>query len=40
MTLNDTERTINLTVKEDVEKANIIELYLRNLVDTIDGDIR
>lgn len=41
LTLKEGEntRTINLTVKEDVEKANILELYLRNLNDIISGDI-
>lgn len=32
-------RTIDLTVKEDVEKANIGELYLRYLEDIFTGDI-
>lgn len=33
-------KTIDLTVKEDIEKANIIELYGRYLSDIISGDIK
>ena len=32
-------RTIKLTVSKDIEKANIIELYIRNLKDIFTGDI-
>lgn len=34
LTLSD-GRTIDLTVKEDVEKANIFEMFYRNLINTI-----
>ena len=32
-------KEVDLTVKEDIEKANIIELYLRNLNDVLIGNI-
>ena len=32
-------KTINITVKEDIEKANIFELYLRNITDILSGNI-
>lgn len=32
-------RTINLTVKNDVKKANIFELYLRNMKELLQGQI-
>ena len=32
-------RTINLTVKDDVKKANIFELYLRNMKELLQGQI-
>lgn len=34
-----TTRTINLTVKEDIKKANIFELYLRNMKELLLGQI-
>ena len=33
------ERQMNITVKESVEKANILDLYLRFLSEIISGDI-
>ena len=32
-------RTVNLTVMEDIEKCNIIELYLKNLKNIVSGNI-
>lgn len=32
-------RTINLTVKEDIKKANIFELYIRNIKELLLGQI-
>ena len=32
-------RTIDLTIKQDVKKANIGELYLRYIKDILTGDI-
>lgn len=32
-------RTIDLTIDKDVKKANIVELYLRNIKDILTGDI-
>ena len=37
---NNKTRNVDITVKEDVKKANIIELYLRNLEDIITGNIK
>ena len=33
-------RTINVTVKEDIEKANIFELYVRYLKEILTGDVK
>lgn len=33
------KRQMNVTVKENVEKANILDLYIRSLKDIIAGDI-
>lgn len=35
----NTIRTINITVKEDIKKANLLELYIRYLKEIIIGDI-
>ncbi len=43
LTIHDgskTSRTINITVKEEVKKANFIQLYFRYLADIINGDIK
>ncbi|MDD2377989.1 MAG: hypothetical protein PHE05_04080 [Bacilli bacterium] len=43
LTIHDgskTSRTINITVKEEVKKANFIQLYFRYLGDIINGDIK
>lgn len=37
---NNATREVDITVKENVEKANIIELFLRNLSDIITGNIK
>ena len=34
------QRKINITVKEDVEKCNILELFVRNLCDILGGNIK
>ena len=37
---NDKEtRTIGLTVKENIDKANIFELYFRNIKELLTGQI-
>lgn len=36
---NDVVRTVNLTVKENVERANIFELFLKYLKNIVTGDI-
>ena len=36
---NDVIRTVNLTVKENVERANIFELFLKYLKNIVTGDI-
>ena len=36
---NEIIREVQITVKNDVEKANIIELYFRHLTDIFKGDI-
>jgi len=33
-------RTINLTIDKDIEKANLIQLYLRNIKDILAGNIK
>ena len=33
-------RTIPITVKEDIKKANILELYWRYLTDILMGDMK
>ncbi|MDD2435436.1 MAG: D-alanyl-D-alanine carboxypeptidase [Bacilli bacterium] len=43
LTINDgskNARTINITIKEDIKKANFIQLYARYLMDIVNGDIK
>ena len=37
---NNKTRNVDITVAEDIEKANIIELFLRNLEDIVTGNVK